>query len=96
MLLVGRARFLGAIVNGDSHEGRFVQASVRERVPCPNRQRLLTQRTLRWRHHCKTHKPLSEEHAALHKQMLVERVGSKLMHRMGKLDEIPTAGELRC
>ena len=66
-----------------------------ERVPCPNCQRLLTRRTLRWRHECKTNKPLSEEHATMHKQLLVERAVSKLMHRMGKLDEIPTAGELR-
>ena len=66
-----------------------------ERVPCPNCQRLLTRRTLRWRHHCKTHQPLSQEHAALHKQLLVERAVSKLMHRMGHLDQIPSAGELR-
>jgi hypothetical protein len=67
-----------------------------ERVPCPSCQRLLTRRTLRWRHHCKSHEPLSEEHAAVHKQMLVERAVAKLLHRMGKLDEIPTAGELHC
>ena len=67
-----------------------------ERAPCPNCQRLLTRRTLRWRHEYKTHKPLSEEHATMHKQLLVERAVSKLMHRMGKLDEIPNAGELRC
>ena len=67
-----------------------------ERVPCPSCQRLLTRRTLWWRHRYKTHEPLSEEHAAVHKQMLVERAVSKLLHRMGKLDEIPTAGELHC
>ena len=66
-----------------------------ERVQCPNCQRLRTRRTLRWRHHCKTHQPLSEEQAALHKQLLVERAVSKLMHKMAQLEQIPTAGELR-
>ena len=66
-----------------------------ERVPCPGCQRLLTRRTLRWRHQCKTHKPLSEENAALHRQLLVERAASKLVHRMAQLEQVPTAGELR-
>ena len=66
-----------------------------ERVPCPGCQRLLTRRTLRWRHHCKTQQTLSQEHAALHRQLLVERAASRLVHRMAQLDQIPTAGELR-
>ena len=66
-----------------------------ERVPCPSCQRLLTRRTLRWRHHCKTHQPLFKERATLHKQLLVERAVSNLMHKMAQLEHIPTAGELR-
>jgi hypothetical protein len=31
----------------------------------------------------------------MHKQLLVERAMSKLIHSMGQLDQIPNAGELR-